>query len=131
MFVPPSSNRKGGILESLNASGRILQTPGLPPEIWTPEAKVRWWVEISAGCAGLAAVSAVATWFLAGQHIEGMGGIAVLLSFYCWLGGSFFGLLGGIVTACMTKDEEQRRCLRISAANGGLLVLALLFLVYR
>lgn len=86
---------------------------------------------MSGGCAALAFISAIATWFLASRHIEGMGGIIVLLSFSTWLGAAVFGLLGGLVTAGMTKAGAQRRCLRITAASGGLLALALLFLAYR
>ena len=131
MFVPPSSPRKGGFFKSMNGAGLLLQSPGLPPETWTPKARARMWVYASGACAMIGAVFVVATWYLAGKHIEGMGGIIAYLAFLLWLGGAVFGLLGGIVAACVTTDEDRTVSFRIIGINGGLLLLAALFLSTR
>jgi uncharacterized membrane protein YfcA len=131
MLVPSSSPRKRGILDVMNGSGMILQNPGLPPAVWTPEARVRMWVYSSGSCAMLGSVAAVATWYLAGLHIEGMGGIVAYLAFLMWAGAAVFGILGSIVAACMTEDQEQTVSILILAVNGVLLLLAGLFLSSR
>lgn len=131
MFVPPSSPRKRGILDAMNGSGLILQNPGLPLAVWTPETRVRMWVYSSGSCAMLGSVSAVATWYLAGLHIEGMGGIVAYLAFLMWAGAAVFGCLGSLVAASITKDQERTVSIRILAFNGLLLLLAGLFLSTR
>jgi len=131
MFVPPSSRRKGSIFSAINASASMLQFPGYPPEALTPEARVRNWVFSAGACSMLGVFSAFATWYLVSLHIEGMGGIVAYLALLCWLGGGGFGLLGGMVAACITEGEAQKVSFYIIGFNVALLLAAYLFLVYK
>jgi len=60
-----------------------------------------------------------------------MGGIVAYLSFLCWLGGSGFGLLGGMVAICITEGEAQKVSFYIIGFNVVLLTAAYLFLAYK
>lgn len=115
----------------MNGAGLLLQSSGLPSEAWTRKARARTLVYAAGACATIGSVFSVATWYLASQHIEGMGGIIAYSAFLLWVGGAVFGLIGGIVAACATTDEEQQVSLRIIGTNGALFLLAALFFATR
>lgn len=59
------------------------------------------------------------------------GGIVAYLALLCWLGGGAFGLLGGVVAACMTEGEGKKVSFYIIGINVALLLAAYLFLAYK
>lgn len=117
MFVPPTigpNNRDG---HALDATDLLLQHPGLPPEIWTPQARGRTWIYTTGSLGVLGIFFALATWYLDSLHREGMFGLVVILAFFLWIGCNGLGALTGLVAMLVTTSEDRKVALYTTLLN--------------
>ncbi|MEC4891319.1 MAG: hypothetical protein RI101_14805 [Nitrospira sp.] len=62
---------------------------------------------------------ALATWHLAGMHIEGPGGLVAYLTFLAWIACNAGGLLTGIISVFSAEADDRRAALFITAVNAA------------
>lgn len=117
MVIPPTigpNNRDG---HALDATELLLQHPGLPPEIWTPQARGRTWIYTTGSLGVLGLFFALASWYLDSLHREGMFGLVVILSLFLWIGASGLGALTGFVAMLVTSGEDRKAAVWVTLLN--------------